>query len=182
MRYFRLHLRTRSWNNLKCYAWLFLASPADCCTTDLEHMSWCRFTIIHVSSPVSITVSSTVTWSIFPFKESQEQKPLQVVHNPLTAVQCCLEGLAQNLATLLTAYVISGLVVIDRYSRLNQLPIETGLDQHSHSPQLSSQVSSLHLLVCGLAWHSPFQISAGLFGHKLLDRSTLLQSVGSESP
>ena len=36
----------------------------------------------------------------------------------LTVVQCCLEGLAQNLATLLTAYVISGLVIIDRYRRL----------------------------------------------------------------
>ena len=48
----------------------------------------------------------------------------------------------KNVATLLTAYVISGPVIIDRYRRLLILPIETGIDQHAHNLALSQRVLS----------------------------------------
>ena len=36
----------------------------------------------------------------------------------LTDLQCSLVGLAQNFATLPTAYAMSGRVLVERYSRL----------------------------------------------------------------
>ena len=160
----------------KCYTWLFLSSPADCCTTDLEHISWCWVTIIRVSSSVSTTVSNTATLSIFSVKESQGQSPLQVAHDPFNSSPVLFGRTCTKLGHV--ANSIRNIWSCHYWQVQKTTNCRLKLD----SPQLSSQVSSWHLLACGLAWHSPFQISAGLFWHKFLDRSTLLQSVGSKSP
>ena len=98
----------------------FATPPADGSSSQKEHVSRGKFSILNITSLVSIGVPSNYCWS-GPFMNQPKVACSFRYGNHrilFTIVQCSLVGLKQNWATQLTAQAVSGLVLVERYNKL----------------------------------------------------------------